>query len=91
VFGLALPLIAADATRRTGYLNLAIGSLGLAAGLGATASTTLAGVVTDAFGAPIAFIGLAAAGAAAWLAILLAMPETRPIARGRARVAKVAA
>ena len=40
VFGLALPLIAADATRRTGYLNLAIGSLGLAAGIGATVSTT---------------------------------------------------
>ncbi|HTB46707.1 MAG TPA: MFS transporter [Acetobacteraceae bacterium] len=78
VFGLALPLIAADATRRTGYLNLAIGSLGLAAGIGATVSTTLAGVVTDRFGAPAAFISLAAAGAVAWLAILLAMPETRP-------------
>jgi MFS family permease len=78
VFGLALPLIAADATRRTGYLNLAIGSLGLAASLGATASTSLAGVVTDAFSAPTAFIGLAAMGAAAWLVILLAMPETQP-------------
>jgi MFS family permease len=87
VFGLSLPLIAADATRRTGYLNLAIGSFGLAAGVGATASTTLAGVVTDAFGAPIAFLGLAAAGAAAWLAILLAMPETRPVEHGRGRPA----
>ena len=91
VFGLALPLIAADTTRRTGYLNLAIGSLGLAAGLGATASTTLAGVVTDAFGAPVAFIGLAAAGAAAWLAILLAMPETRPKEHSGARAVTVAA
>ncbi len=91
VFGLALPLIAADTTRRTGYFNLAIGSLGLAAGLGATASTTLAGVVTDAFGAPIAFIGLAATGAAAWLAILLAMPETRPAEHRGARAATVAA
>lgn len=91
VFGLALPLIAADATQRTGYLNLAIGSLGLAAGLGATASTTLAGVVADAFGAPMAFIGLAAAGAIAWLAILLAMPETRPKERRSARSATVTA
>jgi MFS family permease len=90
VFGLTLPLIAADATRRTGYLNLAIGSLGLAAGLGATASTTLAGVATDAFGAPVAFLGLAAAGAVAWLTILLAMPETRPMHHRRARTATVA-
>lgn len=91
VFGLMLPLIAADTTRRTGHLNLAIGSLGLAAGLGATASTTLAGVVTDAFGAPMAFIVLAAAGAAAWLAILLAMPETRPEEHRRVRATPVAA
>jgi MFS family permease len=91
VFGLSLPLIAADATRRTGYLNLAIGSLGLAAGLGATASTTLAGLATDAFGAPVAFLGLAAAGAVAWLTILLAMPETRPTHHRRARTATVAA
>jgi MFS family permease len=90
VFGLSLPLIAADATRRTGYLNLAIGSLGLAAGLGATASTTLAGLATDAFGAPVAFLGLAAAGAVAWLTILLAMPETRPKQHRRARAATVA-
>jgi MFS family permease len=91
VFGLALPLIAADATQRTGYLNLAIGSLGLATGIGATVSTTLAGVVTDAFGAPTAFIGLAAAGTAAWLTILLAMPETRPRQHGGVRAATVPA
>lgn len=78
VFGLSLPLIAADATRRTGFLNLAIGSLGLAANLGATASTTIAGIVTDRLGAPTAFLGLAAVGALAWIVILLAMPETRP-------------
>lgn len=91
VFGLMLPLIAADATRRTGYLNLAIGSLGLAVGLGATASTSLAGVVADRFGAPIAFVGLAAVGAVAWLTILLAMPETRPEEHRRVRAATAAA
>ena len=47
VFGLMLPLIAADLTRRTGFLNLAIGSLGLAAGLGAMFSTTAAGWIAD--------------------------------------------
>jgi hypothetical protein len=78
VFGLSLPLVAADTTRRRGFMNLAIGSLGLAAGLGATASTMLAGFVADWAGAPAAFVGLAAIGALAWLAVLLAMPETRP-------------
>jgi MFS family permease len=78
VFGLTMPLIAADLTRRTGYLNLAIGSLGLAAGLGATASTTVAGWLADTFGAPVAFFGLALAGLAALGLVWRMMPETRP-------------
>jgi predicted MFS family arabinose efflux permease len=79
VFGLMMPLIAADVTRNTGYLNLAIGSLALAAGLGATASTTAAGLVTDALGAPAAFVGLAIVGAASVALIWWMMPETRPV------------
>jgi MFS family permease len=78
VFGLTMPLIAADLTTRTGYLNLAIGSLGLAAGLGATASTTVAGWLADSFGAPVAFFGLALAGLAALAMVWRMMPETRP-------------
>ena len=78
VFGLTMPLIAADLTRRTGYLNLAIGSLGLAAGLGATASTTAAGWLADTFGAPVAFFGLALVGLAALGLVWRMMPETRP-------------
>jgi predicted MFS family arabinose efflux permease len=78
VFGLTMPLIAADLTRRTGYMNLAIGSLGLAAGLGATASTTAAGWVADHLGAPAAFFGLALAGLTALVIVWRLMPETRP-------------
>jgi predicted MFS family arabinose efflux permease len=78
VFGLMMPLIAADVTRDSGYLNLAIGSLGLAAGIGATASTTAAGFITDALGAPTAFIGLAVIGCAAVALLWRMMPETRP-------------
>jgi MFS family permease len=91
VFGLIVPLIAADTTQRTGYLNLAIGALGLAAGLGATASTTVAGLAADHVGVPAAFLGLAGAGALAWLAVLLCMPETRPAAPVAAAVAGVSA
>ena len=76
--GVMIPLIAADLTRKTGSLNLAIGFFGLAASLGATFSTTLAGWIADRFGLHMAFLALSAAGGAAFLAVLLAMPETRP-------------
>jgi predicted MFS family arabinose efflux permease len=78
VIGVLIPLTAADLTRKTGFLNLAIGSFGLAASLGATVSTTLAGWIADHFGLRMAFFALSAAGAAALLTVLLAMPETRP-------------
>jgi MFS family permease len=78
VFGLMMPLIAADITSRNGYLNLAIGFLGLASGLGATASTSVAGWLADTFGVPAAFLGLALAGLAALAFVWRLMPETRP-------------
>lgn len=80
VMGIMIPLIAADLTRRTGFLNLAIGSFGLAASLGATVSTSFAGWIADALGLRAAFLALAAAGVAAWLLVVLVMPETRPAA-----------
>nr|WP_294554376.1 MFS transporter [uncultured Rhodopila sp.] len=84
VFGLMLPLIAADTTRRTGYLNLAIGSLGLAGGLGATFSTVIAGDVAERFGESAMFLFLATVAASAVLLLWLAMPETRPVPRRKA-------
>jgi MFS family permease len=78
VFGLMLPLIAADLTQRTGYLNLAIGALGLASGLGATFSTVIAGWIGDRFGDLMMFLFLAAVGAMAVVLLWLIMPETRP-------------
>jgi MFS family permease len=85
VFGLMLPLIAADLTKRTGYLNLAIGSFGLAAGLGATFSTVIAGWIADHFGIQVMFLFLAAAGGSAVAWLWIAMPETRPAAKGPQR------
>lgn len=77
VFGLMLPLVAADVTKDHGFMNLAIGWFGLAMGLGAMFSTTLGGWMTDRFGAPAAFLGLATAGALG-VVLLAFMPETRP-------------
>lgn len=75
--GVLMPLVAADLTRRSGGFSSALGMLGLAAGLGATLSTGLAGLIADHFGASSALLALAGAGAAA-VAGLLALPETRP-------------
>lgn len=88
VYGLALPLIAADLTKRTGYLNLAIGALGLASGIGATASTVVAGWIGDRLGDATAFLFLATSGAASVLLLWLAMPETRPERQGTATKAQ---
>lgn len=90
VFGLMVPLIAADVTQKTGYLNLAISSISLAAGLGATFSTTAAGWVADSMGPQMAFLGLALVGAAAIALIWVMMPETRngePVPEGQPAVA----
>ena len=48
VFGVMLPLIAADITRGTSHFNLCLGALGLAVSLGAGISTTLGGWIADA-------------------------------------------
>ncbi|MFC5431825.1 MFS transporter [Paraburkholderia denitrificans] len=77
VFGVMLPLIAADVAGGKGRYNLCIGLFGLSAGIGATLSTALAGFIADHFGNTVSFVGLAAAGAASVLLVWLAMPETR--------------
>ncbi|MEM5437391.1 MFS transporter [Paraburkholderia diazotrophica] len=80
VFGVMLPLIAADVAGGKGRYNLTIGLFGLAAGIGATFSTALAGFIADRFGSAISFFGLAGAGALAVLLVWAAMPETRDAA-----------
>ncbi len=77
VFGVTMTLVAADLTRESGRFNLTLGSLGVAVAVGATISTTFAGVVADALGDRMAFMGLALAGLAGTLLLWLAMPETR--------------
>ena len=86
-----IPLIAADVTRRTGYLNLAISSIGLAANIGATLSTTLGGLVADRFGISAALTALAMAGLAATVLVWLALPETRPVSPAEAQAAPMPA
>jgi MFS family permease len=77
VFGVMMPLLAADLTRGTSHFNLCMGSLGLAMYLGAALSTTLGGWIADGVSLQLAFGALALVGLLATLAIWWAMPETR--------------
>jgi MFS family permease len=76
--GILVPLVASDVAGRSGRYNLSMGFIGLAIGVGATISTVLAGWIADAFGASIAYLGLALVGLAAVAVAFIAMPETRP-------------
>jgi MFS family permease len=76
--GVLVPLLAADLTRGTNRFNTCMGVFGLAAGIGATLSTTAAGALAGQFGAEVAFVALAGAGCAAVVLAWAAMPETAP-------------
>ncbi|WJR80511.1 MFS transporter [Bradyrhizobium sp. NP1] len=77
VFSVMTPLIVADVAFGSGHFNLAQGIVGTAVGIGASLSTVLAGYVSDRFGSPVAFTGLAAIAALGFLMMWLIMPETR--------------
>ncbi|HET7884263.1 MAG TPA: MFS transporter [Acetobacteraceae bacterium] len=76
VFGVMLPLLAADITRGTSHFNLCLGALGLAVSLGGGLSTAFGGWIADQAGTPMAFVALAVVGALATLVLWLLMPET---------------
>jgi MFS family permease len=78
VFGVMMTVVAADLTQRTGWFNLALGMLGVAISVGASASTFLGGLALAAFGETVAASGLALAGLCGLLLMWLAMPETHP-------------
>ncbi len=78
VFGVMVPLIAADLTRRRGAMNLSMGAINLAIGLGAALSNVIGGAVATYAGSRIAFLFLAGAGVAATALLFWAMPETAP-------------
>ena len=78
VFAVMVPLIVADLTRDTGHFNLGQGIVGTFVGIGASISATLAGFLTDRYGSPWAFAGLAAIAFIGLAFVYLLMPETKP-------------
>jgi MFS family permease len=78
VFGVMMTVVAHDLARGTGRFNLTLGALGVAISVGASLSTSFAGIVAAAFGGEAAYLGLASAGLLGLLLLWFGMPETRP-------------
>ena len=84
VLGVLVPLSLADISRGTGRFNLAQGIVGSATGIGAALSTRWRAILPHRFGD----IRWRSPGSPHWLswrflAVLLAMPETRPGLNGK--------
>jgi MFS family permease len=77
IFGVVIPLVAADATRRRGGFALAQGLIGTTMGLGAALSTSVTGFITDRYGGQTAFSVLAVVATLGLIVAWVAMPETR--------------
>jgi MFS family permease len=78
VLAVMVPLTIADLTRGTGRFNLTQGVVGTMMGVGAAISPTFAGYMSDTFGSPVAFLGLASVALLALGTVWFLMPETRP-------------
>jgi Major Facilitator Superfamily len=83
VLAVMVPLVIADLTRGTGHFNLGQGIVGTTVGIGAAVSTTYAGYLSDHFGSPIAFLGLAIIAVLGFFVLWALMPETRPSRKAR--------
>jgi MFS family permease len=75
--GVLIPLVIADVMRGKGSYNLAQGAVGVAIGIGASISTTLAGYIADTLGSASAFLLLSVVAATGLVFVLALMPETR--------------
>jgi MFS family permease len=77
IIGVIVPLVVADLTRGSGRFNTGLGMIGTMAGIGASFSPTLAGLIADHLGNTIAFLSLGMIGVLALFAVWFLIPETR--------------
>jgi MFS family permease len=82
LFGALFPLIIADLTWGTGRFNVTRGVVQAAQGIGASLSTTVAGLIVVVSGYSAAFLTLAALATAGLMLFWVAMPETKDIVEG---------
>ena len=77
VFGVMLPLIATDISRKSGSLNLCLGLLGFTCAVGGMFSISIAGLLATTLGSQTAFMALTLVGLVATLLLWILMPETK--------------
>ncbi len=77
IFGALFPIVVKDLTEGTGRFNVSLGALTTVFGLGAALSPGIAGLVVQTAGYDAAFLTLAAIAGAAFVLVLLALPETQ--------------
>jgi MFS family permease len=77
IFGVVSVLVIADLTRGTGRFNLTLGAITAAVGIGAALSQVVAGSIVHHAGSNAGFLFLAAVATAAFVILLVFMPETR--------------
>lgn len=75
VFGVSLPIMAADLTRGSNRFNLCLGFFGIAVTVGATLGTALAGHLADHLGFSLTFLSLGICGMTATGSVLLAVRD----------------
>jgi MFS family permease len=84
IFGALFPLVVQDLTHGTGRFNVSLGALTTVWGVGAAVSNILAGWIVVVAGYHAAFISLGIIAAAGLVLYAVAMPETGPMAAGKA-------
>jgi MFS family permease len=77
IFGAVTPLLIADLTRGSGRFNVAQAAVATFQGVGASVSGLVVGEIVDRFGYSAAFLESGTAAAVAFVALLLALPETK--------------
>jgi len=77
ILAVLVPLIASDATWQRGGFATVQGFFGTTMGIGAAFSTSISGYLTDRFGSPSAFLGMALIAFLGFCLVALLMPETR--------------
>jgi len=76
--GVLTTLVIADLAKGTGRFNLAQGLVGTFAGIGASLSTSMSGIVVEEFGRAAGFLGLTTVGLMAVVVFWIFMPDTKP-------------
>ncbi|RAI44583.1 MFS transporter [Rhodoplanes roseus] len=79
IYGALFPVVVADLMRGTGRFGIAQSAVITAQGIGAAASTTVAGLIVVHSGFSAAFLALGGVAAAGAVLCAVAMPETREV------------